>query len=259
MKKQYIYNSGLIDKYLNEPEKAWELTTNSAAFASVIKSGSELWYEVDELGGLDFRMRFIKREIIVYEDSIKLTINHEIILRSISGEIIFDKLYGLDSPAQFYNLIYGLSPFNVKALFIRLPHARAIPPYYGPVKTDASNLFLLNHINSANIKLINLVLAEKHPKKFSELMDFIEDRIQKYFIELYSDIKIPILTLSQLYRNGWKIIGVDQMDELINLFWLDDDSDSNGGIYFSNGKFVTCVQNQENVFNLDNCKSKHYI
>ena len=180
------------------------------------------WYEITELGGLDFEF-YYKDDIVYIKNNQHKT--YEIRFKYINSEIVIDKnngMFNTNNKPWFYTFCNTLK--DIKELFIRIPmfsnsivnidldyvKPRLTLPENKPVLKTFYDRMRDNHFSFI---MRNAMYTTHHSERDLILTEYVIDKIRK----IYSNIKHPQDKLDALYDAGWRLMSPDNMADLFDL------------------------------------------
>ena len=239
--RKYLKKSPLIDYILANPndiDKAIMISPSMAAFLDgyhARDSKVEIFYEIEPLssGLLDFKFTYKMNE---FKDDKGIVTIQKFQFNYIAGKQVVTGMIAFDDWQGFLSYI---SHYKIPELALRCPELYLPEKEVNPLEmSERECVFLYNNCNMNMLRLNSEHPNEKPAHSYHEFMERIIVLIKEYYIKLNSEIKINSDTFEIFRGAGYEMVGLDQMDLLVELF-LQDTSGNYGLIYFKKG--IKCV------------------
>lgn len=211
------------------------------------------WYEIIELGGLNFRFVYCKTSVKNLELKTK-----RFIFKYINGKVIFT-----NNKTTKFTMSFGDTLRKLGCIKIRIPNLEEyisksfFPPFISLGEKSCINKegnpyvnfyelneFIKNRIKPnkirALLKLFNITLTKDTTHlEFSEIINNI---LEIYIKSYYDDIRIPLDKLEIIKYEGWELMGLDQIDEMVEMYHLTEFGGNQ--IFFKKGNESCAVLNK---------------
>ena len=245
--RKYLVKCLLIDDFDNIPE-------GILVIGKTI--GDNLLYEIwDELinldsGLLDFEYEHQYNQMHCYLDSAGAPIVTKkcVKLRYVSGKLDIINLTGYGSFEEFLSLI---NDDMIEILYVRIPNL-----YDKLCSTEKKSDFEISyneneliehHVSQKIYKLVcnnNNNTKDMAPKTYVHYVALVNKLVKAHFIRLYSKIRVNKYTMVYLKNEGWNLMRLDQLDELVELYLLDENVMRPDHIYFYKGNECLSMPNK---------------
>ena len=214
------------------------------------------FYEITELGGLDFEYRYESHKVHAKENRYE---TNYIKFKYINSEIIIDKSFG---GFNLFNIdwrtIYREYLYKIPELDIRIPmfSNSIVNIDLDYVKPDIPVIWPTGSINTFYDIIRNRILSEEMFKSISDLTHIERDEVLTNYIThiikyAYANISQPHDKLQDFCNNGWRLMSPDnELDlfDMVELYLINQEMYGTlyDYIYLIKGKDCMVISNMSN-------------
>lgn len=240
----YKHRSEFLEKYLEagvEEQLAMIEDERSRVVNGVI-THEILWYDLIELGGLDFSFGYQYRYMNIGTKRDK--IGDYVIsftYKNVDDAIILHSISGYRSVEEFISINGARFP----QLYVRIPNLRNRfnRKKLNSIKDITNQALIEQHTNNTINRVVDIVdmIDLVYGKKctYPEFDRFVTESFRSMIIRLYSEIKISDSDMRMLNEKGWVMMGLDEIDEIIEIFIDSQHSQNFDCILFRRG--IDCM------------------
>lgn len=254
--RRYLRTSDLVREYMKFDADRREQYFNSkreemGAEIHTYSFHQDSWYEIEYLDSvLDIIFTYNTDVIDIRTNNPDARYHHKQITFSIiGGKMTIINIVGW-TWKQFADLFI---PDIKDVLSFYIPNYKT---YFDVVKVypelSRQDLLMNSHI-TAKVLLLLKGKTDLIGWTYRKFERYLHVLIKGYFKQLYSDIKIPYDAFKLLKDDGWTLMGLDEMDELIELYLLDETNSHNNCLYFRKG-YMCLALNNDTLVNVRNSK-----
>lgn len=253
--RKYLKNNVLFEHYIKtlKTGEYFHLTIKDISRTTGYTTNPLIeWFEITDLGGMDFRFEY--KAHMIYKSKLKTQSFH---FKYRNGKLLFKR-------KSLTTAMSNIISYRIPELNIRVPD---IAYYYTHTPTPKPsdrlrNIFLNgNHkpydnydeldkfiksrcVNHKNIKLFTH-FKQKITKDMSylEFDELLTNMSAVYLESYYDDVKLDPAILEIIHADGWTLIGLDELDELIEINLMNMNDWPTEHLYFRKGDECFSITN----------------